>query len=85
MKFGHLGSAAWLLIGAAAALRASDGTWIAPGGGVWSDTANWQDQAVAEGCTELWELAERFDVTEEFVRKAVCLYVHGNLATELYF
>lgn len=43
------------------------------------------DQAVAEGCTELWELAERFDVTEEFVRKAVCLYVHGNLATELYF
>ena len=49
MKFGHLGSAAWLLIGAAAALRASDGTWIAPGGGVWSDAANWQDQAVAEG------------------------------------
>jgi hypothetical protein len=47
MKFGHLGSAAWLLIGAAAALRASDGTRIAPGGGVWSDTANWQDQAVA--------------------------------------
>ena len=43
------------------------------------------DQAVAEGCTEIWELAERFGVTEDFVRKAVCLYVHGNLATELYF
>lgn len=43
------------------------------------------DQAVAEGCTEVWELAERFGVTEDFVRKAVCLYVHGNLATELYF
>ena len=43
------------------------------------------DRAVAEGCTEIWELAERFGVTEDFVRKAVCLYVHGNLATELYF
>ena len=43
------------------------------------------DRAVAEGCTEIWELAERFGVTEDFVRKAVCLYVHWNLATELYF
>ena len=43
------------------------------------------DDAVAEGCTELWELAERFGVTEQFIRKAVCLHVHGNLATELYF
>lgn len=43
------------------------------------------DDAVAHGCTELWELAERFEVTEEFVRKAVCYYVHGNMATELYF
>lgn len=43
------------------------------------------DQAVAEGCTEIWELADRFGVTEDFVRKAVCFYVHGNLATELYF
>lgn len=43
------------------------------------------DDAVAEGCTELWELAERFGVTEDFMRKAVCYYVHGNLATELYF
>ena len=43
------------------------------------------DAAVAEGCTELWELAERFGVTEEFIRKAVCWYVHGNMAAELYF
>jgi len=43
------------------------------------------DDAVAQGCTEVWELAERFGVTEDFVRKAVCYYVHGNLATELYF
>lgn len=43
------------------------------------------DNAVAEGCTEIWELAERFGVTEEFIRKAVCYHVHGNLATELYF
>ena len=43
------------------------------------------DDAVAHGCTEIWELAERFDVTEDFVRKAVCYYVHGNVATELYF
>lgn len=43
------------------------------------------DDAVAQGCTELWQLADRFAVTEEFVKKAVCLYVHGNLATELYF
>lgn len=43
------------------------------------------DNAVAEGCTELYELADRFGVTESFMRKAVCYYVHGNLATELYF
>lgn len=43
------------------------------------------DEAVAEGCTELWELADRFGVTEEFLKKAICYYVHGNLAAELYF
>ena len=44
-----------------------------------------QDDAIAEGCTELWALADRFGVTEELMRKAVCLYVHGNLSAELYF
>ncbi len=43
------------------------------------------DEAIAEGCTELWELAEHFQVTEAFIKKAVCLYTHGNIATELYF
>ena len=43
------------------------------------------DDAVAHGCTELWELADRFDVTEDFIKKAVCWYVHGNMASELYF
>jgi hypothetical protein len=43
------------------------------------------DQAIADGYTTLWELAEYFGVTEELLRKAVCLYVHGNLATELVF
>ena len=40
--------------------------------------------AVEEGCTDVWELAERFGVTESFIRKAVCYYTHGNLATAQY-
>lgn len=43
------------------------------------------DEAIADGHTEIWDLAEHFGVTEDFIRKAVCYYVHGNLATELYF
>ena len=43
------------------------------------------DQAVADGYTDLWSLADHFGVTEEFMKKAVCWYIHGNLATELYF
>ena len=43
------------------------------------------DNAIACGCTETWELADHFGVTEEFLRKALCWYVHGNLAAELYF
>lgn len=43
------------------------------------------DEAVADGRTDLWELAEHFGVSEEFVRKAVCWYTYGNLAAELYF
>lgn len=43
------------------------------------------DDAVAKGRTEIWELAEHFGVSEEFVKKTVCYYVHGNVATELYF
>lgn len=43
------------------------------------------DKAVADGCCEIWDLAEHFGVTEELMKKAVCYYVHGNVATELYF
>ena len=43
------------------------------------------DVAVADGYTDIWSLAEHFGVTEDFMRKAVCWYTHGNLATELYF
>lgn len=43
------------------------------------------DEAVANGHTEIWDLADYFDVTEDFMRKVVCLYTYGNLATELYF
>ena len=43
------------------------------------------DAAVADGYTELWQLAEYFGVTEDFMRKAVCWYTYGNLAAELYF
>jgi hypothetical protein len=43
------------------------------------------DQAVAEGCTELWQLAERFGVTEAFMQKAVSYHTYGNVSSELYF
>lgn len=40
--------------------------------------------ALESGCTELWQLAEYFNITEDYARKAVCLYTHGNLAVDLY-
>ena len=43
------------------------------------------DEAVADGCTDIWSLADRFNVTEDFMKKAVCWYTYGNLAAELYF
>lgn len=43
------------------------------------------DDAVANGCESLWELAEHFGVPEPFMKKAVCWYTYGNLAAELYF
>ena len=43
------------------------------------------DDAVAAGYTEIWDLADHFGVTEEFMKKAVCYYVHSNVASELYF
>ena len=37
------------------------------------------ERAVKKGYTELWELAEFFNVTEDLMRKAVSLYKYGNL------
>jgi len=42
------------------------------------------DHAVASGYTEIWSLAEYFDVTETFMRKAVCWYTYRNLNVEGY-
>ena len=33
------------------------------------------EAAAHEGCTEVWDLAERFGVTEDLVRKAICWYM----------
>ena len=41
--------------------------------------------AVTQGHTEPWDLADYFGVDEAFLKKAVCLYTHGNLAAELYY
>ena len=43
------------------------------------------DDAIAAGHTDLWDLADYFGVTETFLKKAICLYFHGNTASELYF
>ena len=43
------------------------------------------DEAVAAGYTQLWQLAEYFGVSEDMIRKALCWYVYGNMAAELYF
>lgn len=40
------------------------------------------EEAVSAGYTEVWELAELFDVTEDFMRKAIYWHTHGNLAME---
>ena len=41
--------------------------------------------AIMDGCTERWQLAERFGVTIDFIKKAVCLYTYGNMAADQYF
>lgn len=37
------------------------------------------EEAVADGYTEIWELAEFFNVTGEFMRKVISWYKFGNL------
>ena len=41
------------------------------------------DLAVKSGHTEIWDLAEMFNVTEPFMRKAAWWYTHGNMAVEM--
>ena len=41
-------------------------------------------RALASGCTTVPQLADHFCVTEDLVRKALCLHLHGNLAVEHY-
>jgi len=43
------------------------------------------DRAAEKGYHEVYELAEYFNVTEEFMQKAICWYTHGNLAVECYY
>lgn len=38
------------------------------------------EEAIADGCAELWQLADYFGVTEDLMRKAVCLHLYGNMA-----
>jgi hypothetical protein len=38
------------------------------------------EKAAKDGYLNLWELSEQFGVTEDFMKKAVCLYKNGNLA-----
>ena len=43
------------------------------------------NDAVSNGYTDLWSLADYFGVTIDFMKKAVCFYTYGNLSTDLYF
>lgn len=40
-------------------------------------------KAVTRGYTEPWQLAEYFDVTNDFMVKAMWYYQHGNMAVEI--
>lgn len=42
-------------------------------------------EAVAAGITELWDLADLFDVPIGFMEKAVCLYKVGNESIDVCF
>lgn len=37
------------------------------------------------GHREIYELAEYFNLTEDFMRKVVCWYDHGNLDVDVYY
>lgn len=39
---------------------------------------------VKGGNDDVWSLAEHFNVTKDFMEKAICLYKYGNLAVDVY-
>ena len=39
-------------------------------------------KAIDSGHINIWDLAEYFNVTEDFMKKAVCWYTYGDLAVE---
>lgn len=41
--------------------------------------------AISHGHTEIWDLAEHFNVTEDFMRMTICWYLYGTLDTNSYF
>lgn len=43
------------------------------------------DNARRSGYCEIHELADFFNLTEEFMKKVVCWYDHGNLDVEIYY
>ena len=43
------------------------------------------NEAVSAGNTEVWQLADYFNVSEEMMKKAICLYKFGNLDVDRYF
>lgn len=42
-------------------------------------------EAFASGHWDIWDLADYFNVTEEFIKKAVCFHIYGNVAIEIYY
>ena len=40
------------------------------------------DAAVADGHTEIYDLAEYFGITEDLMKKVICWYTYGNLAVD---
>lgn len=43
------------------------------------------DQAVSDGYTDIYSLAEHFNVPIQFMKMAVCWYTYGNIHADLYF
>lgn len=42
-------------------------------------------EQVRQGRGQVWELAEHFSVTEDYIKKALCWYRYGTLDTRLYY